>query len=108
VVIRTTRGGGREIGCSLLPVSSPHAGPNTGFTRLKYPPAVGIHGGPGDGLSSFAAPASSVVRCLVRFQTVTSWPALTTVTLEPGEGLDLLLEWGGRPEPPGEREAVAG
>jgi GH15 family glucan-1,4-alpha-glucosidase len=33
-------------------------------------------------------------------------PAATaTVTLGPGEGLDLLLEWGGRPEPPAEGEA---
>ena len=33
-------------------------------------------------------------------------PAATaTVTLGPGEGLDLLLAWGGRPEPPAEGEA---
>jgi GH15 family glucan-1,4-alpha-glucosidase len=33
-------------------------------------------------------------------------PAATaTVTLGPGEGLDLLLEWGGRPQPPAEGEA---
>ena len=33
-------------------------------------------------------------------------PAATaTVTLGPGEGLDLLLEWGGRPQPSAEGEA---
>ena len=33
-------------------------------------------------------------------------PAATaTVALGPGEGLDLLLEWGGPPEPPAEGEA---
>jgi hypothetical protein len=30
---------------------------------------------------------------------------MAAVTLKPGEGLDLLLEWGGRPEPPAEGEA---
>jgi len=44
---------------------------------LKYPSAVAIHGEPGNGLSSLAAPATDVVRYVARFQTVTSRPALT-------------------------------
>ena len=48
-----------------------------GFTRLKYPSTVALHGEPGNGLSSLAAPASEVVRYMMRSQTVTSRPALT-------------------------------
>jgi hypothetical protein len=53
---------------------------DAGFTRLKYPSTVAVHGEPGNGLSSLAAPASEVVRYMMRFQRVTSRPALTCQT----------------------------
>jgi GH15 family glucan-1,4-alpha-glucosidase len=48
--------------------------------------------------------AELVLRAGQRFS-VAGPAATATVTLEPGEGLDLLLQWGGRPEPPADGEA---
>jgi GH15 family glucan-1,4-alpha-glucosidase len=54
--------------------------------------------------TSPGARAELVLRAGQRFSM--AGPAATaTVTLGPGEGLDLLLEWGGRPQPPAEGEA---
>ena len=50
------------------------------------------------------AAAELVLRAGRRFS-VAGPAARAEVTLGPGESLDLLLEWGGRPQPPGEREA---
>ena len=50
------------------------------------------------------AAAELVLRAGQRFS-VAGPAARAQVTLDPGESLDLLLEWGGRPQPPGEREA---
>src|ERR1700722_13479874 len=50
------------------------------------------------------AQAGLVLRASQRFS-VAGPAATATVTLGPGQGLDLLVEWGGRPEPPAEGEA---
>jgi len=49
------------------------------------------------------AQAGLVLRASQRFS-VAGPAATATVTLGPGQGLDLLVEWGGRPEPPAEGE----
>jgi GH15 family glucan-1,4-alpha-glucosidase len=54
--------------------------------------------------TSPGARAELVLRSGHRFS-VAGPAATATVTLGPGDGLDLLLEWGGRPEPPAEGEA---
>lgn len=62
---------------------------------------------PREGGAVFTSPgaqAELVLRASQRFS-VAGPAATATVTLEPGEGLDLLLEWGGRPQPPAEGEA---
>jgi GH15 family glucan-1,4-alpha-glucosidase len=62
---------------------------------------------PDRGGAMFSSPGSQAelfLRSSTRF--LADGPTATaTVTLGPGEGLDLLLEWGGRPEPPAEGEA---
>jgi GH15 family glucan-1,4-alpha-glucosidase len=63
---------------------------------------------PGHGGAVFTSPgtrAGLVLRASQRFS-VAGHAAPATVTLGPGEGLDLLLEWGGRPQPPAEGEAT--
>jgi len=50
------------------------------------------------------ARAELVLRAGERFS-VAGPAATATVTLGPGQGLDLLLEWGGAPQPPAEGEA---
>jgi GH15 family glucan-1,4-alpha-glucosidase len=54
--------------------------------------------------TSPGARAELVLRAGQRFS-VAGPAATATVTLGPGEGLDLLLQWGGAPEPPAEGEA---
>jgi GH15 family glucan-1,4-alpha-glucosidase len=54
--------------------------------------------------TSPGARAGLVLRAGQRFS-VAGPAATATVTLGPGEGLDLLLQWGGAPEPPAEGEA---
>ena len=54
--------------------------------------------------TSRGARAELVLRSSHRFA-VTGPAATATVTLGPGEGVDLVLDWGGRPEPPAEGEA---
>jgi len=54
--------------------------------------------------TSPGARAGLVLRAGQRFS-VAGPAATATVTLGPGEGLDLLLQWGGAPEPPTEGEA---
>jgi hypothetical protein len=51
--------------------------------------------------TSAGARAELVLRSSHRFA-VTGTAATATVTLGPGEGVDLVLDWGGRPEPPAE------
>ena len=72
------------------------------FGRQDHAVHAPDHGG-----AVFTSPgtrAELVLRTGQRFS-VAGPAATATVTLEPGEGLDLLLQWGGRPEPPGEGEA---
>ncbi len=62
---------------------------------------------PDRGGAVFTSPgtrAGLVLRAGQRFS-VAGPAATATVTLGPGEGLDLLLQWGGAPEPPAEGEA---
>ena len=54
--------------------------------------------------TSPGARAELVLRAGQRFS-VAGPAATAAVTLGPGEGVDLLLEWGGRPRPPAEEEA---
>jgi GH15 family glucan-1,4-alpha-glucosidase len=61
----------------------------------------------GSGGAAFTSPGARnelVLRSSQRFA-VAGAAATATVTLKQGEGLDLLLEWGGQPDPPGEGEA---
>ncbi len=62
---------------------------------------------PDHGGAVFTCPgahAELVLRAGQRFS-VAGPAASAELTLGPGEGLDLLLEWSGRPQPPGEEEA---
>jgi GH15 family glucan-1,4-alpha-glucosidase len=70
------------------------------FGRQDHATHVLDHGG-----AVFSIPrAELVLRAGHRFS-VAGPAATATVTLGPGEGLDLVLEWGGPPQPPAEGEA---
>ena len=72
------------------------------FGRQDHTVHAPDHGG-----AVFTSPGARselVLRASQRFS-VAGPAATATVTLGPGERLDLLLEWGGRPEPPAEGEA---
>jgi len=70
------------------------------FGRADHTVYVPDHGG---AVFSSQGP-ELVLRAGHRFSVAAS-AATTEVTLGPGQGLDLLLEWGGRPQPPAEGEA---
>jgi GH15 family glucan-1,4-alpha-glucosidase len=72
------------------------------FGRQDHAVHAPDHGGAV--FTSPGARAELVLRAGERFS-VAGPAATATVTLGPEEGLDLLLEWGGRPEPPAEGEA---
>jgi GH15 family glucan-1,4-alpha-glucosidase len=72
------------------------------FGRQDHAVHAPDHGGAV--FTSPGAQAELLLRASQRFS-VAGPAAAATVTLGPGEGLDLLLEWGGRPQPPAEGEA---
>src|SRR5260370_513936 len=72
------------------------------FGRQDHAVHAPDHGG-----AAFTFPCAQpalFLRSDCRFS-VAGQAATATITLAPGEELDLLLEWGGRPEPPAEGEA---
>ena len=74
------------------------------FGRQDHAVHVPDHGG-----AVFTSPGAQAELLLRASQpfSVAGPAATATVTLGPGEGLDLLLEWGGLPQPPAEGEADA-
>jgi len=77
VLVRTSRGAGRQNGCSLLPVSLPHAASGHRVHPLDLPPGRCHTRHAGRQVDQPCRAASGVVPGMVRSRTVTSWPALT-------------------------------